>query len=192
VFVRRWLSEEHGELPSPVQAACWLDIKRTYMALRPSLRRVYTAVEDLPAYAEAVTPLGFQPLGTTDVDGIAFHSAVIDFGPESVDGWLAGLVAAELGLEDATTLDQDARELVLGERRVPLTKLEFALLRYLADRPGKAVSRATLIEDVWGYSYTGGSNVVDAAVWAIRKKLGDAAAMIETVTGIGYRFRNKK
>ena len=51
------------------------------------------------------------------------------------------------------------------------------------------MSRAELREDVWDTSYDGGSNVVDAAVRSLRKKLGDHAPMIETVTGIGYRFR---
>ena len=47
LFLRRWLGTPGGEGPSPIQAACWLDIKRTYMALRPRLRRVYTGVRDL-------------------------------------------------------------------------------------------------------------------------------------------------
>jgi len=62
LFLRRWLSREHGEAPSPVQAACWLDIKRTYMELRPKLRRVYLTVVDLPTYAPVAVKLGFQPL----------------------------------------------------------------------------------------------------------------------------------
>jgi hypothetical protein len=62
LFLRRWLSLEHGEAPSPVQAACWLDIKRTYMELRPLLRRVYLTVIDLPTYAPVAVKLGFNPI----------------------------------------------------------------------------------------------------------------------------------
>jgi hypothetical protein len=46
----RWLSAANGELPSPVQAACWLDVKRSYLELRPHLRRCYLSVCDLATY----------------------------------------------------------------------------------------------------------------------------------------------
>jgi hypothetical protein len=50
LFLRRWLSRDDGEKPSSVQATCWLDIKRTYMEMRPQLRRVYLALSDLTPY----------------------------------------------------------------------------------------------------------------------------------------------
>ncbi|MGD8537910.1 MAG: protein kinase [Candidatus Aminicenantes bacterium] len=102
LFLRRWLSLEHGEAPSPVQAACWLDIKRTYMELRPLLRRVYLTVIDLPTYAPVAVKLGFNPItdASLELDGLTHHTAMLDFGPSSVDGWLAGLVADELGIEE--------------------------------------------------------------------------------------------
>jgi hypothetical protein len=102
LFLRRWLSREHGEAPSPVQAACWLDIKRTYMELRPLLRRVYLTVVDLPTYAPVAVKLGFNPISEAalELDGMTHHTAMLDFGPSSVDGWLAGLVADELGIEE--------------------------------------------------------------------------------------------
>jgi serine/threonine protein kinase len=102
LFLRRWLSREHGEAPSPVQAACWLDIKRTYMELRPQLRRVYLTVIDLPTYAPVAVKLGFNPISESalDMDGMTYHTAMLDFGPASVDGWLSGLVADELGVEE--------------------------------------------------------------------------------------------
>ena len=56
-------------------------------------------------------------------------------------------------------------------------------MRYLADRQGKVASRIALESDVWGYDYHGGSNVVDAVVRSLRKKLADKAALIETVHG---------
>jgi DNA-binding CsgD family transcriptional regulator len=98
LVLRRWLSRGVGEGPSPAQGACWIDIKRTYMELRPRLRRLYTAVVDLATYAPMVVPLGFAPLPAADVelDGVTHHSASLDFGPASVDGWLSGLIEAEL------------------------------------------------------------------------------------------------
>lgn len=101
LFLRRWLARSTGEAPSPVQGACWLDIKRAYMALRPSLRRLYTTVIDLETYGPIVTPLGFTPLEGAHVSiaGITYYTAALDFGPSSVDGWIASVVGAELGIE---------------------------------------------------------------------------------------------
>lgn len=57
-------------------------------------------------------------------------------------------------------------------------------------RQGWAGPRVDLLQEVWGYEHDGGgSNVVDAAVRSLRKKLGLHAAAIETVTGVGYRFQ---
>ncbi|HEY6971472.1 MAG TPA: hypothetical protein VJA94_19845 [Candidatus Angelobacter sp.] len=88
MFLRRWLSESEGEKPSPIQAACWLDIKRTYVALRPRLRRVYLVLEDMAPYAAAAQALGFTPVqqANASLDGKTYSSAMLDFGPSSVDG----------------------------------------------------------------------------------------------------------
>lgn len=100
LFLRRWLACATGEAPSPAQGACWLDIKRTYMELRPHLRRLYTTVADLATYTPIMVPLGFAPLEQANVDlgGVTYHTAVLDFGERSVDGWLARLIGAELGV----------------------------------------------------------------------------------------------
>ena len=63
------------------------------------------------------------------------------------------------------------------------------MLRALTERAGRAVSRTTLLDEVWGEDFHGGSNVVDVVVFGLRKKLGARAAAIETVTRVGYRFR---
>ena len=100
--LRRWLDSAKGEQPCAVQAASWLDVKRTYMALRPALRRIYVVVNDVPTYWPVVEKLGFRPIAeqSVEVDGISYTSVMLDFGPGSVDGWLAGLVGAELGIGD--------------------------------------------------------------------------------------------
>jgi Transcriptional regulatory protein, C terminal len=189
--LRRWLDAEHGELPCASQAACWLDVKRTYMALRPRLRRMYVVVRDVPTYWSIVEKLGFRPLAgaAAVLDGVEYTSVVLDFGPGSVDGWLAGIVAAELGVAEEPELDEVARELVVQGVRVSLTPLEFGLLRHLRDREGQAVGRHELLAEVWGTEFTGGSNVVDAVVRSLRLKLGAAAPVVETVRGSGYRLR---
>jgi hypothetical protein len=194
VFFRRWLTEEGGEAPSPTQAACWLDSKRTVMSLRPQLRRCYMTLRDLNTYLPFLERLGFRevPDATARIDGELYRTAKLDWGPLSVDGWLAGLVAAELGIEDENrhVLDRDARELVLDGRRVALTKLEFGVMESLCAREGKVVTRASLLEDVWGYGFAGDSNVVDVVIGSLRRKLGDRATTIETVRGAGYRLRS--
>ncbi|MBS9402625.1 winged helix-turn-helix domain-containing protein [Halomonas sp. TRM85114] len=192
LLCRRWLSVDEGDSPSDVQAAVWLDLKRIYMTLRPRLRRVYLTVCDLSAYASVAERLGFEVLSDREVDlnGVTYHSVVLDFGPASVDGWLSDIAAAELGIHHGQELlDVEARELVLEEDRVALTPLEFGVTRYLAARQGKAVSRSELLHNVWGTRYEGGSNVVDAVVHSLRGKLGSQASRIETVTGVGYRLR---
>ena len=191
LFLRRWLDVRSGEGPSAIQAAGWLDIKRTYMALRPGLRRVYTTVHDLAAYAPVVLKLHFRPLEGHEVelDGVVYHSAVLDFGPSTVDGWLADLVAEELGLEDDITVDAEAGELRIHGREIPLTRLEVGVIDHLHRREGQVVSRGSLLQEVWGFDYEGGSNIVDSVVRSLRKKLGDDASCIETVRGFGYRFR---
>ncbi|MCV2488090.1 winged helix-turn-helix domain-containing protein [Geodermatophilus sp. YIM 151500] len=189
--LRRWLDAAHGESPCAAQAACWLDVKRTYLALRPALRRMFVVVRDVATYWPVVEELGFRPLPQepVELDGARYGSVVLDFGPDSVDGWLASLVGAQLGLQRGDGLDEDSRELtVQGSPRV-LTPLELGLFRHLRDRAGRPVGRAELLREVWGTRYTGGSNVVDAVVRTLRVKLGPAADVVETVRGAGYRLR---
>ncbi|MFJ5539469.1 winged helix-turn-helix domain-containing protein [Vreelandella titanicae] len=192
LFCRRWLSLNEGDSPSEIQAAIWLDLKRSYMELRPGLRRVYLTATDFGAYQQVAQRLGFEVLGGWEVelDGFCYPSAVLDFGPASVDGWLAELAAAELGIKrDPALLDVEARQLMLAEGSVALTPLEFGVMRYLVEHQGKAVSRRELLQHVWGTRYQGGSNVVDAIVRTLRRKLGSQSARIETLTGVGYRLR---
>ena len=189
--LRRWLDAERGEGPCASQAACWLDVKRTYMALRPALRRMYVVVRDVPTYWPVVERLGFRPFANSVsvLDGVEYSSVVLDFGPGSVDGWLAALVADELGVGRDDELDEGALELKVKGVPVALTRLEFGLFRHLRDREGKSVARAELLREVWHTDFTGGSNVVDAVVRSLRHKLGHEAVVVETVRGRGYRLR---
>jgi len=193
LFVRIHLSRAGGAAPSPELSAMMLDLKRAYMELRPRLRRVYTLFYPHTPMWTFLSRVGFRPLPGASVtrDGhAAYQPMVLDLGPGSVDGWLAGLVANELSVSEAVHLDRAGRELVVDERHVPLTPLEFMVVQYLMDREGQAVSRNTLLDDIWHDSYRGGSNVVDVVVRSLRKKLGRHAAAIETVSRLGYRYRS--
>jgi Transcriptional regulatory protein, C terminal len=193
LFCLRWLSAANGEAPSPDQGAIWLDMKRFYMEMRPHLRRIYMPVIDIATYGPIGAGLGFRVLedSAARLDGRMYHTAMLDFGPQSVDGWLAGLLGTELGIEEEPLLDTDARELVLDGTRVPLTRREFAVMQMLTERPGTVISRTTLLDAIWGQDYEGGSNVVDAVIRLLRKKMGDRASSIGSVSGVGYRYRRK-
>jgi hypothetical protein len=187
---RRWLAGDHGEAPSPIQAACWLDVKGRFMELRPNLRRIYTIVRDFPTLGPMVAPLGFAvlPGEPTLLDDAPYYAGILDFGPSSIDGWLSTLIAAELRIDDDSILDVAQHQLVLDGRRIDLTSLEFELFNYLFQRPGEVVRRTSILRDVWGTDYAGGSNVIEVAVGSIRRKLGTRASSLETVRGMGYRF----
>ncbi len=191
LIFRGWIDRDRHEAPGAVQAACWLDLKRAYMELRPQLRRVYTGVYDIATYGEASATLGIAPLpgGPFDLDGAAYHPAALEFGPGSVDAWLAWLVAGELGIEEKELLDLENRQLVLDDRRIDLTPLEFGFMRQLVAHQGRTVTRRALLEEVWGYDHaTAASNVIEAVARSVRRKLGNRAGMVETVSGLGYRL----
>jgi DNA-binding response OmpR family regulator len=87
-------------------------------------------------------------------------------------------------------LDEQARELVVNGSRLRLTPLEFGVLAYLVARPNKAVARYELVESVWGYGKEAStSNVVETVVRSVRQKLGVHREALETVRGVGYRYR---
>jgi hypothetical protein len=97
----------------------------------------------------------------------------------------AYLAAREMLIENDTLLDPGRRQLILDGTRADLTKLEFDVLQYLYEREGRVVGRAALLRDVWGYDWSGGSNVVEVVISALRRKLGDCAGSLQTVRGAG-------
>ncbi|MGF1569378.1 MAG: response regulator transcription factor [Nodosilinea sp.] len=88
-------------------------------------------------------------------------------------------------------LDRITREVTCADQTVELTAREFNLLEYLMRAPGRVLTRTQILEHVWGYAFTPGTNVVDVAIQRLRKKLDPMAAAqwIESVRGVGYRFR---
>lgn len=100
--MRRWLGRDTGEMLSPAVGACWLDVKRAYMEMRPHLSRLYSLMADLDALAPIFVPLGFAPVGEpVDVAGAVQQPVWLDFGEGSVDGWLRRLVGAEIDAQEA-------------------------------------------------------------------------------------------
>lgn len=187
LFLRRWLGDEAGDAPSAVQAACWLDIKRAYLEGRPLLRRVYLAVSNLGPYATAAQKLGFVPLAPPS--DCPFQTALLDFGPGSVDGWLSGLGRSSLGLQDSVALDADAFTLTLAGQVIELTPRELQVLDLLIHANGSVVSRERMMKHAWDGGLAVGSNVIDVLIRGLRKKLGSHSEAIETVRGVGYRWK---
>lgn len=141
-------------------------------------------------YAPVLPTLGFQLLdGQVELDDRSYACAVLDFGPGLIESWLTSLVDAALGIEPDEMLDIGARELVVEGQRTRLTKLEFEVMHYLYRNDGKVSTCTALLDEVWGIDYEGGSNVVDVVIRSLRKKIGSQAHLIETVTGMEYRFR---
>jgi two-component system OmpR family response regulator len=88
------------------------------------------------------------------------------------------------------TLDPSSHAVRRGETEIALTAKEFSLLEYLMRYPGEAITRSRLIEHVWDFAFDGDSNVVDAFVRLLRRKVDRpfGTRSIETVRGVGYRL----
>jgi len=87
-------------------------------------------------------------------------------------------------------LDRASREVRRNRRPIDLTAREFALLRFFLEHPRQVFSKDQLLEAVWGYDYVGDSNVVEAYISYLRRKLNapDEPDLIQTVRGSGYRL----
>ena len=95
VLLRWALGRRHGERPTPEVATLVTDLKRTYLQLRATLRRVYTVVADWPASAPVLRVMGFDLLTEVAVGNRRFALACLDFGPGGVDAWIGRHILAE-------------------------------------------------------------------------------------------------
>ena len=190
LLIRRWLTWDAGDGPCEAQASMWLDLKRIYMQLRPRLRRNYGITNHPEIYGPVMEQIrgGVIPRGVVEIDGREYHGLYLEFGPSSVDGWLADLAAAEFGPPEDDLLDVRQRQLLINGDRVDLTPKEFEVMRFLRERTGHTVPRSELLDAVWGFDDDLGSNVVDAVIHRLREKLADNADLIQTVRGVGYRL----
>lgn len=88
-------------------------------------------------------------------------------------------------------IDVPGHRVWADEEEIRLTALEFRLLTTFHARRGRVQSRERLLEDVWGYQAHVTTRTVDTHVKRLREKLGEAGVYIETVRGVGYRFRTR-
>jgi len=89
-------------------------------------------------------------------------------------------------------IDTESYEVFVDGESRHLTPIEFQLLYYLMSHAGQTISKATLFEEVWGYDFTGGTNLVEVGIRRLREKIEEDPSRpthILTVRGAGYRFR---
>lgn len=104
-------------------------------------------------------------------------------------------LAAETEVKDSVVyyndivIDPGLREVSIEGDKLELTATEFAILHLLMKRPGTVYSRAQIVDNVKGDDYPVTDRSVDFHIVSLRKKLGDSGKLIETVRGVGYRFK---
>jgi DNA-binding response OmpR family regulator len=101
-------------------------------------------------------------------------------------GRRSGPAPAVAIVQGAVRLDPRARRVTVDGNEVDLTAKEFDLLRCLMDHAGRVLSRSELKEQVWDFTFDAQTKVVDLYVHYLRRKLGPAGDIIETVRGVGY------
>ncbi|PRP97508.1 Transcriptional regulatory protein YycF [Enhygromyxa salina] len=92
----------------------------------------------------------------------------------------------------ALQVDTSSHRVWVGGEEVRLTALEFRLLSTFLARAGRVQTRDTLLADVWGMHAGLTTRTVDTHVTRLRKKLGEVGSYIETLRGVGYRFRDQE
>lgn len=85
-------------------------------------------------------------------------------------------------------VNQLEHKVSVGGSEVVLTLKEYELLRKFLQHPGIVFSRDKLLNDIWGYEFSGETRTVDVHIRTLRQKLGEAGELIETIRGVGYRM----
>ena len=89
-------------------------------------------------------------------------------------------------------IDIDRHQVFVKKKPISLTSTEFKLLVELITNRGRVQTRERLLDKVWGYTYEGYARTVDTHIRRLREKMGHLGDFIETIRGVGYRFREEK
>lgn len=161
------------------------------------------AIRELPEFKK--TPILFLTAKSSEIDEIkGLNLGADDYIPKPISPKkLVARVKSNLrktGSEKLTgsskikighlVIDREMYTVKLDGESLVLPKKEFEILSYLASQPGKVFARDKILSDVWGNDIYVVERTIDVHVRKIREKLGDSADLIETVKGVGYRFKN--
>ncbi len=116
---------------------------------------------------------------------IARIKALLRRSKQKEDGSQEQIISLGNGLE----IDLDAHEVRINGKEVDLTVSEFDILSLLCSRPERVFSRDQIIEGIRGQGFEITRRAVDVLIHGLRKKLGDAGHLIETVRGVGYKIK---
>ncbi len=118
-----------------------------------------------------------------------FHPAELEARVRHLLWRVGGGVRPEMVEYRELALNLETYQASIGGRPLDLTYMEYELLKFLAQNPGKVFTREMLLSRVWGYEYYGGARTVDVHIRRLRAKLGEEHAnLIQTVRSVGYRF----
>ncbi len=164
-------------------------------ALCRSLRRC-----DMPVNRIIVLVTGAQLADLEMRDDLFDDFCLAPIHPREFDSRLRHLFYAELSVSRESlieygglVLNTETYQASVGGNPLDLTYMEYELLKFLSQNPGKVFSREILLSRVWGYEYYGGARTVDVHIRRLRAKLGEEHAnLIETVRSVGYRFGQSK
>ncbi|MGW0435978.1 winged helix-turn-helix domain-containing protein [Micromonospora sp. NPDC003197] len=107
---------------------------------------------------------------------------------KTVPGSAMAFPLADVAIDsDAIRILSASRLVLRGGRAVPLTRLEFDLLLFLAEHPRRVFTRLQLLNNVWGYDHAV-ARTVDVHVRRLRAKMGEDTPLVTTVYGVGYRL----
>ena len=163
----------------------------TAWALLRSIRRADAPIEPL------LLLVGGNRLDELELRDELYDDFCLDpFHPRELEArlrhlfWRAGAGAApELVEYGSLILNLETYQAAIEGEPLDLTYMEYELLKFLAQHPGKVFTRETLLSRVWGYEYYGGARTVDVHIRRLRAKLGEEHAnLISTVRSVGYRF----
>jgi DNA-binding response OmpR family regulator len=176
---------------APSSDVIFLDARKDLAGAKSIAKLLHTTGLSTPLIA-IVTEGGLAGISAEwGVSDIILDSA----GPAEIDARIRLALAnqsKDLGGEQihtsGITIDEGSYTARVHGKPLDLTFKEFALLKFLAQHPGRVFTRDQLLSEVWGYDYFGGTRTVDVHIRRLRAKLGDLEALIGTVHNVGYRF----
>lgn len=153
------------------------------------------------------TPIIFLTAKSSEIDEIhGLNLGADDFiqKPISPKKLIARVQSNLRKLETSNEINSSSQEIVVGplcinrekyvvkleNKEIVFPKKEFEILAFLASNPGKVLNRDKILSDVWGSDIYVVERTVDVHIRKIREKLGEHYELIETIKGVGYRFKN--